>query len=368
MTQQGLRQASARAISGFAPGANYNEDLLRLFDAQGIPAGTFDERQLRWINARLGSSYTNLREAMQVYAVGQGAYNWSAMGSLENTVNFTRAMPSGSTYTRTGAATGLTAAGLLTAFAADAPQRTDRGLAIEPAGTNLLLNSVFAGGGAAPTSWTRPSGTGTSAPAASSLLASVSAYAQSATAERPHLAQTATVGVGTHTLSFYVEAITGTIIAINMVLQAFGTATFGTTVYPACPANPSGGLAGVIGVGRMDIQLPVSVGGTFGAWVGVGAGSPATGSATFSLPVLEVSDRPTSPILTTGATATRGLPVFTEVVPAGRTKALLTYADGTTTLVTSLTPGGTFDYVAPIIAAGKGKFGASELVSRAWQA
>ena len=138
MTQQGLRQASARNLSGFATGSNYNEDLLRLFDAQGVAAGTFNERQLRWINARMGASFTNLDEAMQAYATGQGVYNWSSLGTLEDTANFTRVMPYGATYTRTGAATGLTTAGLITSFAADAPQRTDRWLALEPASTNIF--------------------------------------------------------------------------------------------------------------------------------------------------------------------------------------------------------------------------------------
>jgi hypothetical protein len=85
MTQQGLRQASARNLSGFATGTNYNEDFLRLFDAQGVAAGTFDERQLRWINARMGATFTNLDEAMQAYATGQGVYNWSSLGALEDT-------------------------------------------------------------------------------------------------------------------------------------------------------------------------------------------------------------------------------------------------------------------------------------------
>jgi len=34
--------------------------------------------------------------------------------------------------------------------------------------------------------------------------------------------------------------------------------------------------------------------------------------------------------------------------------------------VTGLTPGGTFDVTAAVIGASKGRFGASELVSRTW--
>jgi hypothetical protein len=101
---------------------------------------------------------------------------------------------------------------------------------------------------------------------------------------------------------------------------------------------------------------------------GLGANANATGSITFSNPQFELGAVATSPILTTSGTATRGLPVLTEPVPVGRTKALLTYADATTTLVTGLTPGDTFEYAETVIAAGKGRFGVSELVSRTWQA
>jgi hypothetical protein len=83
---------------------------------------------------------------------------------------------------------------------------------------------------------------------------------------------------------------------------------------------------------------------------------------------LEAGPIATSPVLTTSTISTRNLPVFTEPVPAGRTGALLTYTDGTTTQVTGLAPGGTFDVVTTVAAAGKGRFGASELVSRVWRA
>lgn len=83
MTQQGLRQASAETLSIWPTRTNYNEELLRLFDAEGVPAGTFNERQLRFINARLSASYTNINQAMQAFAESKGAYNWSSLGTLD---------------------------------------------------------------------------------------------------------------------------------------------------------------------------------------------------------------------------------------------------------------------------------------------
>lgn len=80
MSQQGLQQASIRAVTGSAE--PFEGDWHRLFDLFSIPAGDFDGRQLRWINAFLSSSYTNLPEAKQKFAESNGAVNWSSMGTF----------------------------------------------------------------------------------------------------------------------------------------------------------------------------------------------------------------------------------------------------------------------------------------------
>jgi len=81
---------------------------------------------------------------------------------------------------------------------------------------------------------------------------------------------------------------------------------------------------------------------------------------------LEAGSFVTSYIQTAAAANTRGLPTFTEPVPAGRSRALLTYADAGNTLVSGLTPGGVFDVALEVTTANKGRSGASELVSRVW--
>lgn len=83
MTQQGSRQADAVILSEWPVTPSYNESLMRLFDYESVPAGTFNERQLRFINARLGSSYTNINSAMQAFAASKGAVNWSSLGNVE---------------------------------------------------------------------------------------------------------------------------------------------------------------------------------------------------------------------------------------------------------------------------------------------
>lgn len=92
MSQQGLRQASVRAVTGSAE--TYEGDWHRLFTLSGITTGntdatgvfrpaTFDERFLLWINFRLSRTFTNLPEAMQAFAAAAGAFNWSSLGTFD---------------------------------------------------------------------------------------------------------------------------------------------------------------------------------------------------------------------------------------------------------------------------------------------
>lgn len=80
MSQQSLLQQSIRDITGTA--LDYNGDWLALMASDSITTGTFDERLLLWINTTLGTSYTNLPEAQQAFAVDQGYTSWSHMGAI----------------------------------------------------------------------------------------------------------------------------------------------------------------------------------------------------------------------------------------------------------------------------------------------
>lgn len=370
MTQQGLRQASARNLSGFATGSNYNEDLLRLFDAQSVPAGTFNERQLRWINARMGASFTNLDEAMQAYATGQGVYNWSSLGALEDTANFTRAMPFGATYTRTGAATGLTTAGVVETFAADAPQRTDRGLALEPERTNPILNSgdatLFAGtNGCVMVKLTQ-----TLPPFERVSLASANSANNRIRAAAIPLTNNAV-----YTVTYIYELDTSGLLALfadGTVSAAARRDADGVWAYTAGTNGTFSDAVDTVLTGSIRrVVLTFTAAALVVGNVQFGAGPNTNTGGLTSIQhfmQIELGAFASSPIVSVGTALTRGLPVFTETVPAGRTKALLTYADASTTLVSGLTPGGSFDVTTNVIAAGKGRFNASELVSRVWQA
>ncbi len=88
MSQQGLRQASVRAVTGTSE--HYEGDWHALFDLAGIPAGQFNERLLQWINLRLSAAYTFLDSAMQALADANGAFNFSSLGTFDAVI------PSGS--------------------------------------------------------------------------------------------------------------------------------------------------------------------------------------------------------------------------------------------------------------------------------
>lgn len=80
MSNQSLRQASVRAVTGTA--YHYEGDWLALFDAQSVTAGTFNDRMRVWLNSQMGTSYQFLSDAMHAYAVFQGFTSWDEMGTF----------------------------------------------------------------------------------------------------------------------------------------------------------------------------------------------------------------------------------------------------------------------------------------------
>lgn len=162
MSQQGLRQASVRAITGSAE--TYEGDWHKLFDLEGIAAGTFNERLLRWINYQLGESFTELNGAMQAFAASRGAYDWGSLGDIEAgfesgatvALDFVNgkyrngvgsgwvtdfADMTGASVTRSSTGYALTEAGTLVQFGTNVARITDKGLLIEEGRTNQLVRS-----------------------------------------------------------------------------------------------------------------------------------------------------------------------------------------------------------------------------------
>lgn len=305
--------------------------------------------------------------------VSVAATSTAALGSWSRTsVNdFRVAMPAGATYTRTGDATALTAAGVIQTFAADAPQRTDRGLALEPASTNLLLHSQAFDNGV----YARTNIFGVTANAVIAPDGTTTADTPTAnTVNGQHrIDQTPVSSAGTQTFSVFAVPA-----GYGFVTQRLGLVGSGVVFDVATGAiigNEAGVTPSILAVSRSFYRTTVAITGVAANAIARINISP-TSNVTFSgddvsgvtlwQAQLELGSVATSPIVTTAAQTSRSLPVFTEPVPVGRTKALLTYADGSTTLVSGLTPGGTFDVATTVIAASKGRFGASELVTRVW--
>lgn len=83
-----MRQADIQAALRTATGKalNYNGDWHARFDADGIPAGDFNGRLLRWINETLGTAYTGLPGAWKAW-IDAGATQPDAMPSWYLTGN-----------------------------------------------------------------------------------------------------------------------------------------------------------------------------------------------------------------------------------------------------------------------------------------
>lgn len=81
MTQAAeLLQASIRAQTGTAN--SHLEDWHSLFDLEGIAAGPFNERQLAWLNGRMGTAHRTLADARHAFALTQSETQWSELNEI----------------------------------------------------------------------------------------------------------------------------------------------------------------------------------------------------------------------------------------------------------------------------------------------
>ena len=175
--------------------------------------------------------------------------------------------------------------------------------------TNLELYSTLPGGGAAPTGWTQPVGTGTSAPTTSIYgnADGAVAYAHTVAAQRAHFTQTSSsLSVNTtYTLSILIESVSGTIAANNAAL-ILAVPAGATVSFPVCSANPSGTDTGEIQRGTLEVRIAVAgTAGTCAIRIGAGCSGNATGTLQFSRPQLEAGASRSSYIPTAAAAVTR---------------------------------------------------------------
>jgi hypothetical protein len=159
---------------------------------------------------------------------------------------------------------------------------------------NSLVNSRLLGGGAAPTGYARPGGTGTSAPIASTLAFGdgATAYEQTATAQRPFLQHSVDQAVSAnsqYSFSLYIESYAGTI-AVNNAM-CYVSVPAGATVSYYLDNAPIDSTATIAATGRLRAVLRTgATAGTVQRRLGLGSTSASTGTLVFSRPQFEARD------------------------------------------------------------------------------
>ena len=167
---------------------------------------------------------------------------------------------------------------------------------LEPQRTNLLVNSVWAGGGSIPTGWSSLFSTGTSTAVASIKNPNVSAYRFVTSTQRQEFYQNITLAVNSiTTISVYVESVTTPIIVSQMLRVSASAGGTGTVVYLKnnVVINSS---TNVEAGNTYSLQFTCTIADTFQTRFGVGVGVAVTGDITLSMPQVERGATPITPI------------------------------------------------------------------------
>ena len=172
---------------------------------------------------------------------------------------------------------------------------------VEPQRTNLLLNSVWAGGGSLPTSWTFATNTGTSTPVTSIKNPNVTAYRFITSTTRQDISQTfALVLNQVIAFSCYVESAiipipVSQMLRIGPVATANGTVVFlKNNVVITSTTNVEAGFT-------YSAVLTCTTAGDFQFRIGSGVNSNITGDITISMPQVELGTG--SPSITSYSTS-----------------------------------------------------------------
>lgn len=183
-------------------------------------------------------------------------------------------------------------------------------LLLEPQRTNLLLNSVWAGGGTIPTSWAANFATGTSTPIASIKNPNVTAYTFVTTStQRQEFSQQFTFSsTPTNSItcfSVYVESVTTAVTVYQLIRVNPIGAGAGTTVFLKNNVVIASGTNIEAG-NTYSIQYTVTTSATFQFRVGSGVNNAVAGNFVLSMPQVEQGLFPTTAYSTSFIPTTTG--------------------------------------------------------------
>lgn len=279
--------------------------------------------------------------------------------SLNNTRTDSPANIPGWSFSRTdtdGTATALDLAGNVIQFATGVPRITNRGILVEEARTNVVLQSTNVA-----TTWTAGQSTATAAVATApdGTTTAGSIVEDSSTAQH-NIQQTLTIASGsTYTATVFCKPLgTGSKrwlrfffnsgwaalpnAVFDVVLGTVGTVNNATASITAlangwyrCTFTSSANSNATSAVLRVGLDAT----GTNASYTGDGASGLLVWGAQ-----VEAGAFATSPIITTGAAGTRGADAASIVLPSNVSSFAATYNSGTTA-TGAVTPGATFDLV-----------------------
>jgi len=217
--------------------------------------------------------------------------------------------------TRATTATRVNSSGLIESVATGIPRLDYTGsvpiILLEPQRTNLLLNSVWAGGGSLPTSWLFSISTGTSIATSSIKNTNVTAYRFVTNTQRQEFYQNTILALNSiNTFSVYVESVT-TAIPVSQLLRFSATTGTGTSIYLKNNV-PILSTENITQGNTYSLQFTCTLADTFQARVGCGVGGNVIGDITLSMPQLELGSYATSYIPTTTSTVTRNQDLITK--------------------------------------------------------
>ena len=205
---------------------------------------------------------------------------------------------------------------------------------VEPQRTNLLLNSIWSGGGSTPTSWMTGIQTGTCTPVTSIKNPNVSAYRFITSNTRQEFLQTFAIVLNqVIAFSCYVESAT-TAIPISQMLRIGPIASANGTIIFLKNNVVISGATNIESGFTYSAVLTCTTAGDFQFRIGSGVNSNITGDITISMPQVElgtgspsITSYSTSFIPTTIASVTRN----TSIIPRNTiyTNNLITSLGGT---------------------------------------